>query len=432
MNYLIWILIVLMAAAGCGDGRTTEQTGRLDAGYSDGGDDGPDAQTTDARTTDARTTDVRSSDSRDEGEADADSEDASKPDADSADAAPADADEGDEDTRSEEDADDSVEPRGPFVVWMAPDGRDSRDGSSPAQAVLSLTRVHEILVAGAPQTDVEVRIAPGLYRGQQVDWTFSVPGHTVTLTRLAGESGRPVFDGCLSASNCPGGTWFMMRRSDGAETGIVFNYIKVQNYQTAISLNGKRDAEAHSNGSNKIYGCYFKSIGNVFNPALSPSTAAVRLVNSDDNVIVNNHFVDIINTVHPGRLHAIYLAHMSDRNQILRNRFYNNAGGPIRVRDYSNDNTINDNEFEKVAVEAAYSEWYCDHDARTDCTKATAECPSWGNQFRDNRLNGTYACDYLRTFIYYQDDATTGCSPPSASARRLRTSGNTHAATPCG
>lgn len=320
---------------------------------------------------------------------------------------------------------------GPFVVWMAPDGDDASSGLAQNEAVQTLGRVHAILEQAQPQTDVEVRIEPGRYRGQQVQWTFSVPDHTVTFTRLSSQHERPVFDGCLSASDCPGGTWFRLRRSDGAETGIVFNYIRVENYQTAISLDGNRNDEATSNGSNRIYGCYFYRIGNVFNSSVDPSTAAVRLVNSDDNEIANNHFVDIINTRSLNRLHAIYVAHMSDRNKILRNRFVNNSGDPVRVRDFSNDNSINDNTFEEAGQFAGYTEWYCDHDARDDCTKQGPECPSWGNEFRRNTLDGNYQCETLGTFEYFQDDSATGCSPPSASARRLRTSDNTRPATPC-
>src|SRR5690606_20816037 len=92
---------------------------------------------------------------------------------------------------------DISEPPGPFELWMSPSGSDSRDGSSPSAAVKTLNRVHEILVASDPDTDVEIWIAPGRYRGQKVSWTFSVPGHSVTLSRLEGETERPVFDGCL-------------------------------------------------------------------------------------------------------------------------------------------------------------------------------------------------------------------------------------------
>jgi hypothetical protein len=172
-------------------------------------------------------------------------------------------------------------------------------------------------------------------------------------------------------------------------------------------------------------------IGNVFNPALDPTTAAVRLVNSDDNEIANNHFVNIINTVDAGLLHALYIAHMSDRNRILRNRFENNAGDPVRLRDFSNGNLINENRFIKAGITAAYTDWYCDHEVRTDCTKPDPECPSWDSEVRDNIFDGTYACDVLPAWHLFQDDETAGCSPPTSSSRRLSTGGNTTTAVPC-
>src|SRR5699024_6694890 len=239
-----------------------------------------------------------------------------------------------------------------LILWVAPNGSDSQDGSTQAKAVKTLKRVHELLVAASPKADVEVRISPGRYRGQKVTWTFYVPDHTITFTRLPGETDRPIFDGCLSSTNCPGGTWFILSHSAGKKTGLVFNYLRIENYQTAISFNGNRNSEAKSNGGNRIFGCYFDRIGNVFNTALAPSTAAVRLVNSDDNEIINNHFVNIINTRSPVSLHAIYAAHMSDRNQILRNRFENNAGDAVRFRDYSNVNVITGNRFKKAGIEA--------------------------------------------------------------------------------
>lgn len=418
-----WVLM----AVGCQQGEATERSRTPDSDVGQVADastdsspapdaidarDVPHQQDVPARGDGGPDTSAQDSDASDLGSGDSDMHDAGGVDADAAN-------------------DPDAGPQGPFVVWMAPDGDDGRDGLSQSSAVHTLERVEQILAASQPTTDVEVRIEPGRYRGQSVEWNFSVPDHSVTFTRLSPNDDRPVFDGCVSTDQCPGGTLFRLRRSDGAETRIEFNYIRVENYQTAISLDGSRNDLATTNGSNRIYGCYFYRIGNVFNPSLSPSTAAVRLVNSDDNVIANNHFVDIINTTQENRLHAIYVAHMSSRNQILRNRFVNNSGDPVRVRDYSNDNSVNDNTFIQSGQYAGYTEWYCDHDARDDCTKVDPECPSWGNEFRRNTLDGNYQCDPLGTFEYFQGDSTTGCSPPSPSARRLRTSDNTRTNTPC-
>ncbi len=324
-----------------------------------------------------------------------------------------------------------------FKIYVAPDGSDTADGLTVGTSIQTLTRAHEILVNQSVTADVEIQIAPGRYQAQTTVWTYTLPNHTITFMPLGGGSDRPVFDGCTvenvtdAATQCPGGTWLRLKHSAGEETNLHFSYIRVERYGTAISLDGSRNEEPTSNGSNRIYGCYFDQIGNIFNPALPDSTAAVRLVNSDDNEIINNHFIRIENASASGLLHAIYVAHMSDRNIIKKNRFKKGSGDPIRVRDFSNDNVVNENRFIQIGKKAAYSHWYCDHEVRDDCTKVGPECPSWGNQFRDNLLDGDYQCAPLSGFNYAQDDATAGCAPPSPSSVRLRTSGNTKHTPPC-
>lgn len=318
----------------------------------------------------------------------------------------------------------------PRRYFLAPGGDDTRAGRDEASALQSIARVEALLVADPPTCDVEVWIAPGVYREQRVSWRTTDPTIRITF-RASDRERRPIFDGCAASGSCTGGTFFSLRHSAGEDTNLHFWYLHVRNYQTAISLNGDRNSEAASNGGNRIFGCYFERIGNVFEPGLEPSTACVRLVNSDDNEIANNHFVDVINTRSGALIHAIYVAHMSDRNTITGNRFVRSTGDPVRVRDFSNDNVITDNRFVRVGTQAGYTDWYCDHDARSDCTKPTPECPSWGSQFRDNVLDGTWTCGPLATFHYFQDEATTGCMRPAAEARRLRTSGNTQTSAPC-
>jgi hypothetical protein len=141
--------------------------------------------------------------------------------------------------------------------------------------------------------------------------------------------------------------------------------------------------------------------------------------------------VDVENETSAGIVHALYIAHMSDRNRVERNRFKNNSGDAVRLRDFSNGNHIKENTYIKAGVSAGYTDWYCDHDERDDCTKPTPECPSWGNEFRDNELDGDYSCDELKVFEYFQDETTTGCAPPAPDSVRLRTSGNTKIEPPC-
>ncbi|MEE2750158.1 MAG: right-handed parallel beta-helix repeat-containing protein [Myxococcota bacterium] len=346
-----------------------------------------------------------------------------------------------EDTGGEDtdDTDDTGESPPPPVyrLYLAVDGNDSHDGLSPLSPIHTLERAQEILESENPVGEVEVRIGPGTYYGQQIEWRWTRPDTQITFRPLADGGDRPHFDGCLEPnpsdleSGCPGGTFFRLRHTAGEETRLNFEYITVKRYQTAISFDGNRNDEAKSNGSNRIYGCYFRNIGSAFAPHLTPSTAVVRMVNSDDNVVANSHFVDVENAESGGLIHALYIAHLSDRNRIERNRFKNNSGDAVRLRDFSNDNQIRDNTYIQAGVNAGYTDWYCDQDVRDDCTKPTPECPSWDNEFRDNELDGTYSCEELGVFEYFQDETTTGCAPPTPGSVRLRTSGNTKLDPPC-
>ncbi len=310
----------------------------------------------------------------------------------------------------------------PFIVRMDPAGSDANDGLTADTPVVTLQRVQQILkstLADNPR-DAEVRIGPGTYRGQSIRWTFTMPEHTITFMPRSGDKVRPVFDGVENR-----GTWFRLDHSLGQQTGLNFHYIHVKRYATAISLNGNRTAVETCNRGNSIYGCMFSDVG-------EGSTAAVRLVNSKDNSIVNNHFVNITRSSRYGLLHAIYIAHHSSGNQILRNRFQDCCGDPVRVRDASNNNIVNENTFIRAGIAAAYSQWYCDHrrndddNPRNDCSKPTPECPSWNNQFRNNRLLKTCNGERLPAWAFAQDDVDSLCPPPSPGAKRLETSGNRH------
>jgi len=64
-----------------------------------------------------------------------------------------------------------------------------------------------------------------------------------------------------------------------------------------------------------------------------------------------------------------------------------------------------------------------------DCTKASGECPSWENAFRDNELHCGYAGTSIDTFRHFQGEAyvPSWCVNHASvdGWARLRTSGNT-------
>jgi|GEM_PF-1029511 len=311
-----------------------------------------------------------------------------------------------------------------FEIFLAPDGDDSRDGRSVETAIRTTARAQQLLMQAQPNADARIWVLPGRYFGQQVTWTYTRPGRRIIFEAFDRDLPRPVFDGCTSGGSCGGGTWLMLSFSGGRHTNLEFRHLRFENYQTALSFNGNRNNNAGGyNGGNVVYGCQFRRIGNVFNPAVAPSTAVIRLVNSKDNIIENNDFIDVINTTSGGLIHAVYIAHHSDRNFLLQNRFINNSGDPVRVRDFSNDNLIFDNVHIRAGADG-YSEWYCDSSTRTDCTKPTPECPSWGNEYRFNQLVSSWTGGTLGAFRFHQSDTTAGCSPPDDGAVRLRTSNN--------
>lgn len=358
----------------------------------------------------------------------------------------------------------------PFKIYMRPGGATSGcvdDGwvgrsysravgtLACAQAILRDAGFHDVDRWAAEQDrNVEVRISPveGTYDGQSVVWTTTNPDYAITFLPILDDKNRPVFHG--------GGThdtWFALGVASGQDTNLHFRYLRVESYRTAMDFRGNRNSEAGSNGNNSLYGMYFKRIGSKWIAGAEASTGAVILRNSDDNRIENSHFIDIQNSSDCGLLHALYLAHMSDDNYIRGNRIVRNCGDPIRLRDFSNRNVIRANEI-LDSGSAAYTDWYCDWDAWANrdcprdgidrfgnavseaaeacrCTKATPECPSWENEFRDNHLGDEWDDGLvdvqgpLSTFEYYQDGSVAGCTPlvhAHAPPHRLHTSGNFH------
>lgn len=315
-------------------------------------------------------------------------------------------------------------------VYMSPSGSDARTGLSSAQAVKTLARVQAVIRDYAPACPTVVKVGLGSYYGQSANWTYR-SGFEIKFEPADGYASkvRPVFDGCSSENGaCSEQTWFAVNVR--GSTKLNFRYLKVQRYATAISFNGDRNDESRNIRDNAIYGMYFRYIGNGWAGAESHggSTAAVRLVNADDNAIENSHFYDVTNRSGPA-LHAIYIAHSSDQNYVARNVFENVSSDAIRVRDYCFDNMIENNRITKAGT-VGYSEWFCDSAVRGDCTKPD-ECWSWENTFANNTLDGKYDCSTMLVFKYYQTNAAANCTRPARGAVRLHTWENVKTATPC-
>jgi len=302
----------------------------------------------------------------------------------------------------------------PFKIFISPSGNDYADGLTNSFPIKTLARAQNILETYNPNQSIEIHINQGTYYGQSVIWTYT-NGYSITFTPVNFTKDRPIFDGGENIS-----TWFKLSKGNGSPSKLKFRYIKVQNYNTAMSFNGNRKYESSWNSSNELYGMYFYKIGGKFTN-FNYSTAAVRFVNSRNNSVVNTHFVDVQNNSSEASLiHAIYFAHYSSLNEVVKNRFENINGDPIRVRDSSNYNYIAENKFYSAGKVAFYSDWYCSSDTTTNtCTKPSRECPSIGNEFRSNDLYGGFNGG-IKMFKYYGNDYYCG----ALSAPRLRTSGN--------
>ncbi len=297
----------------------------------------------------------------------------------------------------------------PLKVSVAVDGSDRNDGLSATAPIATLARAQEVVDENVAQRDrrVEVLIGPGTYRSQEVQWSLVMPDRSITFTSLDETVQRPIFDGGNADRE-----WFALKARDGRRTNIVISNVRVQNYALAIAFEGNRRRVDEFNSSNRVLRCHFLNIG-------ERSTNAIALVNSRENRILDNSFVNIVREDIPGvsncsNLHALYIRHHSSDNFILRNSFRNCCGDPVRVRNDSNNNRINDNEFHLAGHEATYSEWY---------DPSAGECPSWNNHFRNNILDRNYDGRAANVFDLRPREADS-CPEPPRGSRRLRTGGN--------
>jgi hypothetical protein len=307
-----------------------------------------------------------------------------------------------------------------LIVYLHPKGNDQADGLTKETAVASLQIAIDNVLQRAESTHDRLRIIiePGTYLGQIAVTKGSPEGKPLVISPDEGGEERPRFDG-----NGKGGTWLKLDNAAGKPTRLTVEGLEISNYLTAISLNGRRTSEVASNSHNMLRNNIFRNIGQVANPTAEPSTAAVRLVNSDDNQIMNNRFINIRNFKRCGSLHAIYIAHYSTGNHIAENIFDGGCGATIKVRDGSSNNVIENNEFLNQE-EAVFLDGFCDKSIRGDCTKEEAECPSWNNEFRGNKISGLGRQALNLPVAHRGSDQPSGCPSPASGSLRVKQTGN--------
>jgi hypothetical protein len=326
-----------------------------------------------------------------------------------------------------------------FTVYMAADGSDTNNGLSSGAPVKTLSRVQAVLQSAKPSVDVEVRIKQGTYVAAQTNWSFFVPGHSVTFmpvdyqlgNGIGSIAGLPKFSG-----NNGTGWWFsghLPSGSAGGNTSLRFYYLEVTDYSLgAISLNGGTKVASGVTvpstagmNSNTFFGLNLHGLGNKYTGGHS-GYGAIDLVNSRGNRIANNHFVNVENSGSSASLiHGVYLANGSSGNVVSSNEFSAISGDPVRTRNASNDNDIAYNSFSHTGVHAFYSEWFCD----VGCAQGyTPECASSNNYFHTNSLGAGYGSAqpvtwWLQPAGLHYAGAASACSLHGNP--RLRTGGNT-------
>jgi hypothetical protein len=275
------------------------------------------------------------------------------------------------------------------VIYLDPNGYDTQDGSEPGKAVATLAKAVKLALQRSSSQgtgeNMTVRVAPGFYFNQTLMLNERQMRGALTIDGASPSAGLyPVFFGDGTS------TWLRYEGSSGRATRLTITRVNVTNYATVISLNGRRDDPKAFNHGTTITGNLFTRIGTDSQDPKNMSTAALRLVNSRDNVIQNNIFKTIrsvpLNAC--GLLHPIYVAHNSSGNRIIGNTFEDFCGAAIKLRDQSDRNLISHNRFYTQDVVNGVEEWFCDLDKNVECTKNTGECPSVDNVVQTNVFLG--------------------------------------------
>lgn len=275
-------------------------------------------------------------------------------------------------------------------VYLSPSGDDANDGSSISHPVATLPYAVQLAQNYFKHDAHEVRIfvQPGTYDSQGIIINTDQDFGKLSIIGMSNNpSSFPVFDGSGGAM-----TWLTLKGSKGTDTGLIIQGLQIKNYFTAISLEGNRDDPRLNNSGTVIRRNIFRNIGSIASIDINQdSTAAIRLVNSKNNLIESNYFQSIRNKKSCGLLHSIYVAHFSSGNQISNNTFNDVCGSAIKLRDQSNNNIIRSNKFSHLENVPAIEEWFCDMATHKECTKKLGECPSTGNLQQGNFISNSGA-----------------------------------------
>lgn len=298
------------------------------------------------------------------------------------------------------------------VVYVSPSGNDAGKGASETDAVATIQRAVKLAEAApAGTTLARIVLKPGTYKAQSFETRGSRENVPILIT--SGSGGRAVFTG-----DGQGGTWMTLRPRGGNPSNIRIQGIDITMYETAITVDGNRNKPELWAGGMEIRDNRFTDIGDIAREGAPPSTAAVRLVNSDNNIISGNRFVRIKNNKLCGLLHALYIAHGSTNNLIENNVFEDSCGDAVRFRDGSSDNIVRNNSFTDAWSRSPVSDWFCNPAQRSNCTKEEGECPSFNNLVENNKIIARNSPAAV-AFMPYGGKPPAGCDVSPKAKRAI-------------
>lgn len=342
----------------------------------------------------------------------------------------------------------------PLTIYLAPaskGGSDSHTGLTRSSPILTLAHAEKVLQQKNPKTDVQVRIDQGTYVAGETDWTFYIPGHTISfmpVNYVLGK-GRPAGGDPVFAETAAHFWWWFHAfepkaatapLNDGGTTGLRFYYLQVQGYANGIGFDGEAGHTAVNKqgmyilpskgvNGNTVTGMTFLNIGDKFGPGKGiDGFGAILLTDSSNNVISNNTFDTVENTGSTtGQIHGIYDTHFSSNNSITLNKFEFISAEAIKVRDRSDSNTVEHNTFIATGGVSAYRDQFCDKACVRAHPGTSLQCASWGNKFFFNKIGTAFTGGQQNAWSldppgqFYAGNS--GCSIPRGQ-QRLHAGGN--------
>jgi len=217
-----------------------------------------------------------------------------------------------------------------------------------------------------------VYVRGGTYFFESITWNESHPEKPLKIIAYPGE--KPVFDGRelingTPDDNDPRNQFFKLEKP--GSTNYTLDGLTIRNYESKAVVFKSNGAH---NGNNTVKNCTFERIGTSYASGdnIDFGYSALGFTNSNNNLILNNTFSYLNNKKKISRIHALYFSNSS--NDTIQDNFIEMcAGDPIRVRNGSNNNLIENNYIDRSGLNAFVSD-------KHDSTEAMSQ----GTTLKDN------------------------------------------------